>query len=472
MRLISFVDLKNEFNANLDNNLDHWLKCVKKFSFEEDHNIKKNFISTKYHSGISNDFEEADFDELLNYFKSPNVLPALIVIPDSRYIAKNLIELVEKIIEINSLNCKIQCINSNWNDPINDGLNRLTLNGLLNESEIRKRNSIIFKVNRGEVVTKSPIGYKIGSEGNLVIDESHQDVVRKIFSLYTGIEVDQFNQIRRKLGIRRISDYLNAEGIRTKNGNTWSPSSVDVVLKNRTYTGIYKRSGIIITNNHPVLISEDIFQKAQNIRASRNIFKSPRENRLIFKKGLIKCGICFRNMNFKNIFRIWENISGYSRKKNYRYYYCFSISCSGKNINNIRFEILFEEISKQIRKIVKGYKKSFNKKLVYWEFPKDDKFDEKKKILEKNFLNTLRDVSKGKLSLDNLRNYIERLNNMEKSFSKEQTINLESIYSELQNLDFKNEEKIFYFINNLTNLISIKNNSVRINIKKPIVFDS
>ena len=339
----------------------------------------------------------------------------MIIIPDSRYFAKNLIELVEKIIQINSLNCKVQCINSSWNDPINDGINRLTLNGLLSETEIRKRNSVVFKVNRGEVVTKAPIGYKIGSEGDLVIDKTHETVVKKIFSLYTGTNINGFNLLKNRLGLRKISSYLNNEGIRTKKGNWWSPSSVDVVLKNRTYTGIYQRSGLIITNNHPSLISEDIFQKVQKIRESKKNIRRPRET---------------------------------------------------------RFEILFEEIVKQIIKISKDYKKSLNNKLVYWKFSRNDEFNEKKKVIEKNFLATLRKVSKGKISIESLKVYIERLNKIDENSYSEQTINIENIFSEFSNSDVQNKERILFFINNLINMIYIKNNSVRINIKDPIIFDS
>ena len=88
------------YEIDSPNCLDNWLKSVQKFSNEENHNIKKNFISTKNHIEITNDFEQANFRQLVNYFKSPEVFPALIIIPDSRYFAKNLIELVEKIIQI------------------------------------------------------------------------------------------------------------------------------------------------------------------------------------------------------------------------------------------------------------------------------------------------------------------------------------------------------------------------------------
>ena len=89
MRLVSFIDFKIESSTDLYDYLDNWLKSVQKFSNEENHNIKKNFISTKNHIEITNDFEQANFRQLVNYFKSPKVLPALIIIPDSRYFAKN-----------------------------------------------------------------------------------------------------------------------------------------------------------------------------------------------------------------------------------------------------------------------------------------------------------------------------------------------------------------------------------------------
>ena len=61
---------------------------------------------------------------------------------------------------------------------------------------------------------------------------------------------------------------------------------------------------------------------------------------------------------------------------------------------------------------------------------------------------------------------------MDENSYSEQTINIENIFSEFSNSDVQNKERILFFINNLINMIYIKNNSVRINIKDPIIFDS
>jgi hypothetical protein len=474
MRLVGFADFKIELDTFSGNNLNNWKRSVEQFSEEEGHNIVKNFVFGFDEQINSNDFEKGDFSELIGYFKTPENNPALIVIPDSRYLASNLIELVSKVIKINSLKCKIECIKSPWNDPINDSLNRLSLTGVLKQSDIRKRESILFKVNRGEVVTKSPIGYKIGSEGNLIIDRDNDHIVKKIFSLYTGVSIDQFNQLKSKLGLRKIATYLNNNSLKTKSGNWWSPSSIDVVLKNRTYTGIYQRSGVIITQNHPNIINEKLFDKAKEIRRSRKIHRRPKQNKWLFNKGLVRCGICSRNMNFKNILRTWKSVTGDIRSKNYRYYYCFSISCSGKNLNNINFEYLFEEIVKQMLKTTEKYKEKSNSRLVHWRISGSEKISETRNFFEQKFLTTLRDVSRGKKSINQLTTYLNSLKKMDEEYksSEDEVINVENIMNDLSKYHLDNSERIFYLINNLINFISIKNNSVKIIIKAPLVFDT
>ena len=76
------------------------------------------------------------------------------------------------------------------------------------------------------------------------------------------------------------------------------------------------------------------------------------------------------------------------------------------------------------------------------------------------------------LDIESLKVYIERLNKIDENSYSEQTINIENIFSEFSNSDVQNKERILFFINNLINMIYIKNNSVRINIKDPIIFDS
>ena len=176
----------------------------------------KIFISGFKGTLRSDDIVSGDFRKVINYFRLPNVNPALIVIPDSRHLADNLVDLVDRMMEIHSLKCKIECVNSKRNDPIHDGLNRLGLTGVLTQSDIRKREAIFFKISRGEVVTKIPVGYKISDEGNLIIDREFDHIVKRIFSLYIGVSIDQFNESESQFGLRKIAAYLNNNGLKTK----------------------------------------------------------------------------------------------------------------------------------------------------------------------------------------------------------------------------------------------------------------
>tara|TARA_B110000014_G_C19811659_1_gene421355 strand:+ start:54 stop:593 length:540 start_codon:yes stop_codon:yes gene_type:complete len=179
-------------------------------------------------------------------------------------------------------------------------------------------------------------------------------------------------------------------------------------------------------------------------------------------------------MNFKNILRTWESVTGDIRSKNYRYYYCFSMSCSGKNLNNINFEYLFEEIVKQLLKITEKYKEKSNNKLVHWRISSSEEISETRNFLEQKFLTTLRDVSRGKKSINQLTNYLNSLKKMDEEYksSEDEMINVENIINDLRKYHLGNSERIFYLINNLINFISIKNNSVKIIIKTPLVFNT
>ena len=56
--------------------------------------------------------------------------------------------------------------------------------------------------------------------------------------------------------------------------------------------------------------------------------------------------------------------------------------------------------------------------------------------------------------------------------SEDEVINVENIINDLEEYHLNNSERIFFIMNNLINFVSIKNNSVKISIKDPVVFDT
>lgn len=75
-----------------------------------------------------------------------------------------------------------------------------------------------------------PYGYKIGpSPGEILIDEERAAIVRRIFNL----NAEGF-------GARAIADILNREKITTEHGGTWAKSSVQKILTNPKYAGVWQ----------------------------------------------------------------------------------------------------------------------------------------------------------------------------------------------------------------------------------------
>jgi len=76
---------------------------------------------------------------------------------------------------------------------------------------------------------------------------------------------------RTALGAAAIAKRLTADGYRTKAGNPWSQAAVLVVLRNRTYLGEiwFRDRWYKAEDHHPAIISEKLFDQAQDILDAR-----------------------------------------------------------------------------------------------------------------------------------------------------------------------------------------------------------
>lgn len=145
---------------------------------------------------------------------------------------------------------------------------------------------------------KNQKGYK------LVPNLEESKVLKLIFELYTN-----------SMGIRNICKYLDSLGIKPRNSQNWSTSTIRDILKNPVYTGkilwnkTYStkttKDGIVKSKRHrnkdnfytfdgihSPLISDDTFQKAQNILLQNS--HTPVNNLLLKNPfaGILYCNLC------------------------------------------------------------------------------------------------------------------------------------------------------------------------------------
>jgi site-specific DNA recombinase len=162
-----------------------------------------------------------------------------------------------------------------------------------------------------------------------------------------------------------VAQLLNDQGYRTKPGRPFSKDTIRLILQNQIYLGKIKyppykrnadrsrsRSAPIewFDGQHEALISLDLFDQCQQVRASRVVHKQakPRYNPYLLR-DLIYCYECCNNIPTDYSFPAFGKLRSQSQKDGYRYYRCrakdFNRKCNQKAV---RCETIDEQVLKAL----------------------------------------------------------------------------------------------------------------------------
>lgn len=152
------------------------------------------------------------------------------------------------------------------------------------------------------IATNPPYGYKIeylnnGKDRILVIDKDQATVIKTIFDMYS-----------KGNGANKIASHINALGFKTNTGGLWRDKAVRDIIKNKIYCGYItwnkvSRKGnsqikkdvdewIIVKGKHEPIISEELWNKCNEIREKRFISPTPNKKLTNPLAGLVICGLC------------------------------------------------------------------------------------------------------------------------------------------------------------------------------------
>ena len=169
-----------------------------------------------------------------------------------------------------------------------------------------------------------PLGYDVGEDKKLHINEWEADAVRLIFNMY-----------EQHFSYSQMADRLNVLGYHTKTGQPFKKNSFDSILKQEKYCGIYiwnkssaknskghrnthhdkpEQDQVRIQDEIPVIISKEQFDRVQALAATRtrgNCATNYRHFYLFSGMDVITCGACGSKMVGKTDTRSGK-----------RYYYC------------------------------------------------------------------------------------------------------------------------------------------------------
>jgi len=220
-----------------------------------------------------------------------------------------------------------------------------------------------------------PLGYDVGTDGCLVVNEEEAAAIRLIFEMY-GQQRPYDN----------ICAELNRRGYKTKrNRRDFGKTSLHEILINKKYIGVYEfgkirrvklRNGdnrcktiecedhVAIEGGCPAIIGRELWDRVQQIKTERKIF-DPRAKADYMLKGKVICGECGGR---------YCGTSMSQPDKDY-YYVCGSKKtkkiCHNRNIKKVRLEAavieyvreqLFSDLGKRIlRQFITDYNNTCEK---------------------------------------------------------------------------------------------------------------
>lgn len=252
-------------------------------------------------------------------------------------------------------------------------------------------------------------GYIISDEKKYELDPVTAPIVKEIFDLYANGK-----------SRRQVVDILNEKGYRTAKGKPFRIGSLDRILVNKKYIGVYEYMDVVVEGGIPQIVDKEVFDKVQKMlkRNKRQSGKMKNPEAYLLT-GKLFCGECGEQMTGE---------SGTSRTgRIYNYYKCFgrrkSKACHKQNERKEWIEqLVIEETIKQVLKpevireiaetVADLAEKEFN------DHSRIDSLQGELKSVQKSIQNLLRLVEQG-IDTEDVGDRILELNALKADLSKQ-----------------------------------------------------
>ncbi len=266
--------------------------------------------------------------------------------------ARNTVDLLKTVRHLKELGVEIRFEKENINSMSGEGELLLTILASFAQEESRSISENVkwgirrrFQSGEAEMRNKSVFGYRLDG-GRYVIVPEEAEIVRRIFDEYV-----------KGVPLRRISEELRAEGLKTSRGFDFSHNQISYIIRNEIYIGnivlqkTYVKDFIThskVKNNgelpvyrmngcHEPIVEESVFRAAQEESARRAAEKPVYP----FTKKLI-CGNCQKAL---------------TRRSNNGRYACWHCrSCGGMKLKEDKLTALFgmtdEEFTENVFRVI------------------------------------------------------------------------------------------------------------------------
>jgi uncharacterized protein YbaR (Trm112 family) len=123
------------------------------------------------------------------------------------------------------------------------------------------------------------LGYRVGKGKRYEIDPVTAPIVKNIFKQFVAGKSEV-----------EICEQLNSAGLKTGSGNSFTKNSLQNILRNRKYLGIYIYGDTEVEDGMPRLISDEAFEEVQARIAKQR--HAPRTKRSYLLTSKLYCKAC------------------------------------------------------------------------------------------------------------------------------------------------------------------------------------
>lgn len=240
----------------------------------------------------------------------------MVLVKDISRLARNTVDLLNSTRELKALNIDMLFLTSNMTVMDNSEFMLTIFGALAQEESSNTSKRVKFGKRQNAKKGKVPnrvFGYDktIGDLFHLSINETEAEIVRKIFDLY----------LHEGYGTLKISNILNRENLKTKNGCDFSKNAVVRILSNPLYTGkvingkqevadfltgkrrdIAPEEWLIVERPELRIVEPEDFEEAQRILRERQEAAHSKKNSANGEKPFgtlihcLECGYPYRRM--------------------------------------------------------------------------------------------------------------------------------------------------------------------------------
>ena len=244
---------------------------------------------------------------------------------------------------------------SRSNEKFIFGIKALMAKNYVDKLSEETRKGMLEKAEQGIYPSFAPYGYlnQTNADGKkeVTIDPDTAPFIKRLFELYaTG-----------NYSLLTIRKRLLDEGMVYRNGKNFHKSTIETMLKNEFYTGVFYWKGKKYENaKHKAIISKELFQQVQNVLCRPHKNKSRKG--IFTYSGLLHCGVCGCALTAE------------IQKGKYIYYHCTGHkgNCNQPYLKQEAIEAEFENLLSNIQitaidqeTILKGLRESYKDKVEY-----------------------------------------------------------------------------------------------------------